>query len=120
MKKLFAIAAIALFVPSLAAAADLSGTWKIKANAGGMDLVIACKLVQAGAALTGTCGLDGAPDAPSALKGTVDGSSAKWAYDVTFQDMMFHVAFTGAAMDNAMTGTMDVADMPTPFTAAKQ
>lgn len=120
MKTLFAIAAIALLAPSLAAAADLSGTWKIKTDAGGMDLVINCKLAQAGAALTGTCGLDGDPGAPSPFTGSVDGTKAKWVYDVTFQDMMFHVAFAGDAKDAAMTGTMDVAGMTSPFTAAKQ
>jgi len=120
MKKLFATVAIAVLAPSLAAAADLSGTWKIKTTAGDMDLIIDCKLVQAGAALSGTCGLDGAPDPPSAFTGIVDGSTAKWAYDVMFQDMTFHVGFTGVAMDSAMTGTMDVAGMGGPFTATKQ
>jgi hypothetical protein len=120
MKTLLAVAAIAVLAPSLAAAADLSGAWKIKTDAGGMELVISCKLAQAGAALSGTCGLDGDPGAPSALTGSVDGSKAKWAYDVTFQDMMFHVVFAGEAKDSAMSGTMDVAGMASPFTAAKQ
>lgn len=121
MKTLFAAIAIALLAPSLAAAADLSGTWKLKTEAGGMELIVDCKLAQAGAALSGACGLDGAPDAPSAFTGgTVDGSTAKWGYDVMFQDMTFHVTFTANATDSAMTGTMNVADMPSPFTGAKQ
>jgi hypothetical protein len=120
MKKLFATVAIAVLAPSLAAAADLSGTWKLKSEAGGMELIINCKLAQAGAALSGTCGLDGAPDPPSAFTGIVDGATAKWVYDVMFQDMTFHVAFTGTATDSAMTGTMNVADMPSAFTGAKQ
>jgi hypothetical protein len=120
MKTLFALAAIAVLGPSLASAADLSGAWKLKTNAGGMDLVIDCKMVQAGAALTGTCGVDGAPDAPSPFKGTVDGSTAKWSYDVMFQDMTFHVTFAGAATGSAMTGTMNVLDMDSPFTGTRQ
>lgn len=120
MKKLLAIVAVAVLAPSLAAAADLSGTWKVKTDAGGMDLIINCKMAQAGAALTGTCGLDGDPGAPSPFTGTVDGAKAKWAYDVTFQDMMFHVVFAGDVKDAAMSGTMDVAGMASPFTAAKQ
>jgi hypothetical protein len=120
MKKLLATVAIAVLAPSFAAAADLSGTWKIKTDAGGMDLIIDCKVAQAGGALTGTCGLDGAPDAPSPFTGSVDGTKAKWAYDVTFQDMMFHVAFAGDVKDSAMSGTMDVAGMASPFTATKQ
>lgn len=121
MKTLLAIAAIAVLAPSLAAAADLSGNWKIKTEAGGMDLVIDCKMVQSGAALSGTCGLDGGPDAPAPFTGgTVNGDTAKWAYDVTFQDMKFNVAYTGTVKDATMTGTMNVADMPSPFTATKQ
>ena len=122
MKKLLAIAAIAVFAPSLAFAADVSGNWKIKTEAGGMDLVINCKLVQAGAALSGTCGPEGLPDAaPSTFTGgTVDGATAKWAYEVTFQDMKFNVAYTGTVNDATMTGTMNVLDMPSPFTATKQ
>lgn len=121
MKTLFALAAVAVLAPSLAAAADLSGTWKLKTQAGGMEMVVNCKLAQAGAALSGNCGLDGGPDAPTAFTGgTVDGASAKWGYDVTFQDMTFHITFTGTATDTAMTGTMSVADMPSPFTGTKQ
>jgi hypothetical protein len=120
MKTLLATLAIAVLVPSLAAAADLSGMWKIKTDAGGMEIIVDCKLAQAGSALSGTCGLDGGPDAPSPFTGTVDGNNAKWAYDVMFQDMMFHVVFTGVAKDSAMTGTMDVAGMGGPFTATKQ
>ncbi len=122
MKKLLAIVAIAVLAPSLAAAADLTGNWKIKTEAGGMDLVVNCKLVQAGAALSGTCGPEGLPDAgPSTFTGgTVDGATAKWAYDVTFQDMKFNIAYTGTVKDATMTGTMSVADMPSPFTATKQ
>jgi opacity protein-like surface antigen len=120
MKTVFALAAIAVLAPSLAAAADLSGNWKLKTDAGGMEIIIDCKLAQAGAALSGTCGMDGAPDAPSPFKGTVAGSTAKWGYDVMFQDMTFHVTFTGTATDTAMTGTMNVLDMDSPFTGTKQ
>ena len=74
MKTLLAIAAIAVLTPSLAAAADLTGTWKVKTKGGdGADIIVNCKIVQAGSALTGACGLDGAPDAPAPLTGSVDG-----------------------------------------------
>ena len=121
MKTLLAIAAIAVLTPSLAAAADLTGTWKVKTKGGdGADIIVNCKIVQAGSALTGACGLDGAPDAPAPLTGSVDGGAAKWAYDVSFQDMKLHIAFAANATDSAMTGSMDLAGMTTPFTAAKQ
>ena len=121
MKTLLAVAAIAMLAPSLAVAADMTGTWKLKAKGGdGADIVVNCKLVQAGSALSGACGLDGAPDAPAALTGSVAGAAVKWAYDVDFQDMKLHIAFAATATDTAMTGTMDLAGMSSPFTAAKQ
>ena len=119
MKKLAMIAAAILLAPGVAAAADLSGAWKLNANANDMPLVIDCNFTQTGAALTGTCGLEG-PDKPSPVTGTVDGNTAKWAYDVTFQDMPLHVALTATTTDTTMTGAMDVAGMSIPFTAKKQ
>ena len=121
MKTLLAVAVIAMLAPSVAAAADLTGTWKIKTKGGdGADIVVNCKLAQAGTALTGACGLDGAPDAPAPLTGSVNGAAVKWAYDASFQDMKLHIAFAATATDSAMTGTMDLAGMSSPFTAAKQ
>ena len=123
MKTLFvaAVAAAALLSPGFASAAtDASGSWKLDTS-GDMPLTVMCKLAQAGAALSGTCGLVGAPDPPAAFSGgTVDGTTAKWAYDITFQDMPLHVAYTADVQGAAMTGTMDVAGMSIPFKGAKQ
>jgi hypothetical protein len=119
MKMLPWIVAAALLAPGAAFAADISGAWKITTG-GDMPLTLDCKFTQAGSALTGGCGLDGATDPPAQLTGTVDGSTAKWAYDVSFQDQKFHVDFTGDVKDAAMSGNMVVAGMTTPFTATKQ
>jgi hypothetical protein len=121
MKKLALIAAACLFAPGLAAAADLTGAWKISANVADMPITILCNLTQSGAALSGTCGLQDGPGAPTAFTGgTVDGDAAKWAYDDKFQDMPLHVAYTAVVKDAAMTGTVTVFDMPNPFTAVRQ
>ncbi len=120
MKKLALIAAVLLLAPGVAAAADLTGAWTISTNVNDMPFTIVCNLTQTGAALGGTCGVKDAPDKPSVLTGAVDGDNAKWAYDVTFQDMPLHIAFAGVAKDAAMTGTITVLDMPSPFTAVKQ
>ena len=121
MKKLLLIAAAAaLLAPGIAAAADISGKWIIDTNANGQDFKIECDFAQASAALTGTCGLAGGGDMPAALTGSVDGSTASWAYDVKFQDMPLHIAFKGDVADKAMTGAMDVAGSSSPFKAAKQ
>ncbi len=120
MKKLLLIAAAVLLAPGIAAAADISGAWKITTNANGQDLVVNCNFAQSGSALSGTCGLAGGAETPAALTGTVDGMAASWAYDVKFQDMPLHVAFKGDVMDKTMSGTMDVAGGSSPFKAAKQ
>ncbi len=59
MKKLLLIAAAVLLAPGIAAAADISGAWKITTNANGQDLVVNCNFAQSGSALSGTCGLAG-------------------------------------------------------------
>jgi hypothetical protein len=73
-------------VAAAAVAADLSGTWKIDSSVGDAPVVVQCTLAQAGNALSGSCRpqVDGIP--PSDLVGVVDGSRAKWGYDVVFND----------------------------------
>jgi len=121
MKTLVAAAfTAALLAPGIAAAADLSGKWKIDLNIGGMEFHAECTMTQAAAALTGSCaGADGAP--PSAVTGSVDGSTAKFAYDITYQGNPMHVAYTGnVKSDTAMEGAVDVQIAQGTFTAAKQ
>ena len=120
MKTLALIAAALLLAPGVAAAADLTGAWTISTNVADMPFTIVCNMTQTGAVLGGTCGVKDAPDKPSVLTGAADGDSAKWAYDVTFQDMPLHVDFAGVAKGSAMSGTISVLDMPSPFTAVKQ
>ena len=121
MNRLAMIAALAALAPGVAAAADLSGAWKIVANVNDMPVPVACKFTETGAALSGTCGRTDAPETPGAVTGTVDGSTVKWAYDVKFQDMPLHVAYTGTiTSDTAMSGTLDVAGGSGTFTASKQ
>ena len=121
MRKLLLISALALLAPSAASAADLSGAWKIVADVGGMMVDVGCTFTQQGANLTGTCARTDTPgEKPAAVTGTLDGSTVKWAYDVTFNDMPLHVAYTGqATSDTAMTGTIDVLGTSGTFTASK-
>jgi hypothetical protein len=119
---LIAAAAAALIAPGVAAAADLSGAWKLVIAAGDMTFNINCDLKQQAAALSGTCtpvGIDGAM--PSAFTGTVDGATAKWAYDVDFGGNNMHLAYTAnLKSDTAMEGTVDAAGNAATFTGAKQ
>ncbi|MEJ0099442.1 MAG: hypothetical protein WDO12_06755 [Pseudomonadota bacterium] len=64
--------------PALAAAADLSGTWKFDNTFNGKVSSIHCTLVQKDDALTGSCKPDIEGMAASKLTGTVKGAAAKW------------------------------------------
>ena len=127
MKKLLILAAAAgaLTLPGLANAADVSGAWKVTVSAGDMMYHSACNLTQTAAALTGTCvSTDASPDGsapkPSAITGSVTGSSVKWSYDISFGDMMLHLDYAGAlSSDTAMAGKVSVAGMDIDFTATK-
>ena len=123
MKKLLIAAMTAALIgPGVAAAGDVSGDWKVALDANGTAINVKCHLDQKGGALTGSCGpadVQGVDPAP--LIGTVDGATAKWAYDVKFNDMPMHIAYTATVKsDTAMEGTVDAGQGALPFTAAKQ
>ncbi len=115
-----AAAAAALLAPAAALADDLSGSWKVTTNAGGMDLVINCNFVQKDKALGGTCGLADASDKPAPLTGTLTGQSASWSYDVTVNDMPLHVAFSGTVEGSTISGSMNAMGNASKFEAVKQ
>ena len=118
MKTLMLAAAAALLAPGLAAAQDLSGTWNLNLNIADMMIPVTCTFVQAGQALTGSCG--GPDGKPAALTGTVDGAKLSWAYDTQFQDMPMHVAYKGdIKSDTAISGALDVPGASGTFTGTK-
>ena len=128
MKKLLILAAMAgaMALPGLANAADVTGAWKVVVSFGDMTFHTNCDFKQAAAALTGTCvSADAPPDGgaapkPAPVTGSVDGSNVKFAYDVTFGDMMIHLDYAGALeSDTAMKGNIGVGDMMVPFTATR-
>jgi hypothetical protein len=120
MKKAVIVAA-AMLMPGAALAADFSGDWKINFAVNNNPAEVNCTIAQSGSALSGHC-LPKIPNAqPSDLTGTVDGSNAKWSYDVVFNNKPGHVGYE-AKMDSptAISGTLLLAGNPTPFTGAKQ
>ena len=113
--------AIVALVPGGAWAADFSGTWRLDNLFNGASAIITCTLVQNGNALTGNCKPEIPGIAPSELKGTVDGSSAKWGYDVVFngnQARVDYVAELGA--DGKLKGNVLRNGSPSPITGVKQ
>ncbi len=117
LKQLVAMAALA---PSAAFAADFSGTWKIDNLFNGATSVITCTLVQAGNALSGSCRPEIPGMAASDLNGTVDGSSAKWGYDLVFNGNPARVDYVvELAADGTLKGDLLRNGSPSPITAVK-
>ena len=119
--KTFLLVAVALAPPAAAGAADISGAWKVDSSVGTTPISINCTLVQTGHALSGACAPSVGDAGPTALTGTVDGNKAAWGYDVVFRGKPAHVGYTAdIASDAAMTGVLDLAGKPSPFTAARR
>jgi len=119
--KLAHLMALAALVPGAAFAADFSGTWKIENLFNGAAAIISCTIVQTGNELTGSCKpqIDGIP--PTALTGTVNGSSAKWGYDVVFNGNPARVDYVAdLAADGTLKGSLLRNGSPSPITAVKQ
>jgi hypothetical protein len=113
--------AVAALAPSAAWAADFSGTWRIDNLFNGASAIITCALVQKGSALSGSCKPEIPGVAGSDLAGTVDGSSAKWGYDVVFNGnaaRVDYVAQLGA--DGTLKGSVLRNGSPSPITGVKQ
>lgn len=120
MKTLFAAAAMALALPSMAAAAtaDLAGSWNITLTTPQGDLPVTCTLAQATAALTGSCG--GGMMAASPTTGTVTDDNFTLAYDVTFGGTPLHVVYNGhIEPDGHIAGAFTAGPYNGSFTGAK-
>ncbi len=119
MKTIIAIAvAGALLAPGLASAAPEA--WKIVAVVGGQTVPVNCTLSRDGDALSGTCARADGSETPVPATGSVNGSDVKLAYDVKFQDMPLHIAYTGTLQsDGSVSGSIDVAGQTGTFTASK-
>jgi len=119
--KLATLTAFVVLAPSAAWAADFSGAWRIDNLFNGASAIITCTLVQAGNTLSGNCKPEIPGIAPSELTGTVDGSSAKWGYDVVFNGNPARVDYVAElAADGTLKGNVLRNGSPSPITAVKQ
>jgi hypothetical protein len=99
--------AAAAFAPALASAADFSGTWKLDNSFNGAVTAIFCTIVQEGDELSGNCRPDIPGLAAEKLTGTVDGSNAKWGYDLVFNGNPARVDFeVTLAEDGSVFGNL--------------
>ena len=118
LKQLVALAALA---PSAAFAADFSGTWRITNVFNGTPALITCTIVQAGDTLSGQCKPEIAGIEASDLTGAVNGTSAKWGYDVVFNGNPARVDYTADLKnDGTLAGSVLRNGSASPMTAVKQ
>ena len=116
----FAAAALAL-APALASAADFAGTWKLDNTFNGKISMIHCTLVQSGDALSGSCKPDLPGMAASKLTGTLEGSMAKWGYDLEFNGKPARVDYeVTLAADGSLSGSLLRNGRPSPITGVRQ
>ena len=119
--KLAKLVALVALAPGAAWAADFSGTWRIDNVFNDASAIITCTLVQAGNALSGSCKPEVPGIAASDLTGTVDGSNAKWGYDVVFNGNPARVDYVAElAADGSLKGDLLRNGSPSPITARKQ
>ena len=108
-------------VPGAAYAADFSGTWRIDNLFNGASSIITCTLVQSGNTLSGSCRPDIPGIAASDLRGTVEGSRAKWGYDVVFNGNAARVDYVAELeADGTLQGDLLRNGSASPITAVKQ
>jgi len=105
--KLGHMMAVAALAPALASAADFSGTWKLDNEFNGKVSAIFCTLVQAKNELTGSCRPDIQGMEAAKLKGTVEGSKARWGYDLVFNGKPARVDYeVTLAADGSLSGSL--------------
>jgi hypothetical protein len=119
--KLAHLLAFAAFAPALASAADFTGTWALDNTFNGKVSVVNCTLVQKDNALTGSC----KPDVPgmeaSNLTGKVDGSNAKWGYDLVFNGKPARVDYeVTLAKDGSLAGKLLRNGSDSPITGKRK
>ena len=120
MKKLFIAGALLALAPAVAAAADMSGAWKIDGSfdAMGIKYSITCTLKDDGGKLSGPCKSD---QGDVQATGTEAGGKAELAYDTTYNGGPVHLDYKGAFQpDGTVKGEIDTAQANGTFVATKQ
>jgi hypothetical protein len=94
-----------------AAAADVSGVWRLKAHVDGFRFELECKLAQTGAQVSGVCtdlatnSAEHKPQGSHALTmGEVDGDRLTFAYRTHFLLVPFTASYSGVVSGDTITG----------------
>jgi len=110
----------ALALAQVAAAAAVSGAWKVAGTANGMPIKITCTLREKAGALSGSCY---APDLQRTLpiKGKHHGNSVTWSYPINYQGQDLQIGYDGTLKSaREIAGDITVNGSPAgQFTAKK-
>ena len=92
-----------------AAQADLSGAWDLTVMTDQGEQMLTVQVVQSGQDLTvtGDAGEFGTID----MKGTVDGDSVRFAWELDLQGTPLAIIFLGTLADGSISGTADFGGM---------
>lgn len=101
-----------------AAAADISGSWKLDGHIENVSISRVCTLQQTDHKLAGKC-----TNATNevVLAGDVDGNKVVWKYDVMYEGTKMTLTFNGTLDSaNAMKGSIETMGAKGDFTATRQ
>ena len=107
---LLVAATVLVSAPADAAAqADLSGAWDLTVMTDQGEQMLTVQVVQSGQDLTvtGDAGEFGTID----MKGTVDGDSVRFAWELDLQGTPLAIVFLGTLADGSISGTADFGGM---------
>jgi len=100
-----------------AAAADISGSWKLDGHLENVQIHRVCTLQQTDHKLSGKC--KNATD-EVVLAGEVDGNNVVWKYEVTYDGSKLTLTFNGTLESATVKGSIETTGAKGDFTATKQ
>ena len=108
-------------VPLAAHATDVTGLWQVSTTIRQAPVVMDCSVLQIGVTLSGWCEPETADAVPTPLTGQLAGTQATWGYDANDNGRTVHLAYSGTlSAPLAMTGSLSVGGVASPFTAARR
>jgi hypothetical protein len=100
-----------------AAAADISGTWKLEGDIAGVHINRTCTIKQESTKISGSC-KNQMNDLP--LAGEVSGNDVTWHYETNYEGTNITLTFKGKLDGSSIKGKIETEGAGGDFTATKQ
>ena len=109
MRSLLVLTGCIVLLTTLAAAGDLTGTWKGQFVAEGNDVKLTFNLKAAGDTLTGT--INGLPTDPCEIKdGRIEGDAVSFWVMIQYHDQPLKLLYKGKAAEDGIHFTIGIED----------